>query len=104
MVRAKPVGCTFVAGFGHTNSFLDFLYFDRTEEFGTAEVFVAFGFPFFVGTAMSSVLLGVISSAVDTILVSFCEAPDDFENNHRGLHRQMMSAWTQVYPEGSIQG
>lgn len=78
----------------------------RTEEFGTAEALVAFGFPFFVGTAMSSVLVGVVSSAVDTIVVTFCEAPVDFERNHPGLHRQMVAAWRQVYPDvmGSLQG
>jgi hypothetical protein len=55
---------------------------------------------------MSSVLVGVVSSAVDTIVVTFCEAPMDFERNHPGLHRQMVSAWRQVYPEvmGSLQG
>jgi hypothetical protein len=50
---------------------------------------------------MSSVLLGVVSSAVDTILVTFCEAPLDFERNHPGLHRQMLSAWRQVYPDAT---
>jgi hypothetical protein len=70
-----------------------------TDEFGTAQKAVSFFVPFFIGAAMSTIVVGVISSAVDTILVTFCEAPQDFERNHPGLHRQMTAAWRQVYPE-----
>jgi hypothetical protein len=38
-------------------------------------------------------------SAVDTVIVSFAEAPEEFETNHPALCQQMMTAWRQVYPE-----
>jgi predicted phage tail protein len=61
--------------------------------------FVMFMFPFLIGTSMSSTLFGVISSAVDTVIVAFCEAPLEFERNHPGLSHQMKSAWAQIHPE-----
>lgn len=61
--------------------------------------FVMFVFPFLLGTSMSSTLFGVISSAVDTVIVAFCEAPMEFERNHPGLSHQMKTAWIQIHPE-----
>lgn len=70
-----------------------------TDEFGSSHAAVAFFLSFGIGTATSSVVMGVVRAATDTILVAFAEAPADFERNHPGLHRQMITAWRQVYPD-----
>jgi len=69
------------------------------EEFGSASTVVAFWLPFVVGSAIALILLSVVGSAVDTVIVSFAEAPRQFEQNHPGLHQQMVLAWRQVYPD-----
>jgi Plasma-membrane choline transporter len=69
------------------------------SEFGGAATLVAFGVPFLLGTAMASIFMGVVESAVDTVVVCFAEAPLEFERNHPGLFAQMATAWRQVYPE-----
>lgn len=66
--------------------------------FGTSGI-VAFLVPFVIGTSVASILMGVVSSSVDTIIVAFCEAPMEFERNHPGLYQQMASAWAQIYPD-----
>jgi Plasma-membrane choline transporter len=52
-----------------------------------------------VGTVVSRMILGVIMSACDTVLVCFAEAPRELEQNHPGIHRTLIQAWQQVYPE-----
>lgn len=58
-------------------------------DFGKATAVLAFFIPCIFGWAMSVVLLSVVSSAVDTVIVSFAEAPLEFERNHPGLYTQM---------------
>lgn len=55
---------------------------------------------FLVGSVVGYVLgdillLGLVSGAVDTILVCFAAAPLDFDKNHRVLSREMREAWGQ---------
>ena len=59
------------------------------SDFGSAALPLAFGVPFVCGLALSMVLLSVVESAVDTVIVSFAEAPLEFERNHPGLYTQM---------------
>jgi hypothetical protein len=54
---------------------------------------------FLIGLSMAVIMMGVVLSAVDTVIVSFAEAPQEFETNHPALCQQMMTAWRQVYPE-----
>ena len=107
-------GCLGVALAGLTNWMSDF---------GGASIPLAFFVPFFCGVALSTVLLAVVNSAVDTVIVSFAEAPLEFERNHPGLYTQMcqvrssleyslctfifircvsksiLQAWRQAYPD-----
>lgn len=69
------------------------------SEFGNSATAVAFLIPALVGTAFAYILMGVVASAVDTVIVAFCEAPLEFEQNHPGLSVQMVEAWRQIYPE-----
>lgn len=59
---------------------------------------VAFGFSFLIGLVISSILLSVVDSSVNTVLVSFAEAPAEFEENHPELSSAMRDAWREVYP------
>jgi hypothetical protein len=68
-----------------------------SQAFGDSPT-IAFWLTFLVGWCMAQLLLGVVLSAVDTILVTFAEAPLEFERNHPGLHQSMVSAWRVVYP------
>jgi len=69
------------------------------SEFGSSATAVSFLIPALVGTAMASILVSVVGSAVDTVIVGFCEAPVEFEQNHPGLSAAMVEAWRLIYPE-----
>ncbi|KAL3939741.1 MAG: hypothetical protein SGBAC_005585 [Bacillariaceae sp.] len=59
---------------------------------------VSFGIGFAVGFVASSVLFGIITSAVNGVIVCFAASPVDFEQNHPTLSREMRSAWREVWP------
>lgn len=52
-----------------------------------------------VGLLFSTVMLSVVGSAVNTVIVCFCEAPREFEQNHPHLSAEMRASWTQAWPE-----
>mmetsp|Transcript_19729 Transcript_19729/g.55746 ORF Transcript_19729/g.55746 Transcript_19729/m.55746 type:complete len:213 (+) Transcript_19729:1434-2072(+) len=52
-----------------------------------------------IGLSISTITMSVVMSAVDTVIVSFAEAPQEFESNHPRLSQQMRSAWRSVYPD-----
>jgi hypothetical protein len=64
------------------------------EEAGMA----AFGISFLIGLVLSNIVLGVVSSAVNTVIVCYCEAPAEFERNHPQLSAEMRGAWTNAWP------
>lgn len=68
------------------------------EGYGGGAMGVAFGFSFLIGLVISAILLSVVDSSVNTVLVSFAEAPAEFEENHPELSSAMREAWRQVYP------
>lgn len=41
----------------------------------------------------------LISSAVDTVVVCFAEAPEEFSVNYPELSEKMEDAWMATYPE-----
>ena len=51
-----------------------------------------------IGIVISSIMLGIIESSVNTIIVLFAEAPHEFDNNHRQLSQQLRSTWREAYP------
>lgn len=69
-----------------------------TEDYGSSQTAISFLLPFLIGTTVANIVMATVASAVNTILVAFAEAPLDLERNHPGLHRQMIAAWHQVYP------
>jgi Plasma-membrane choline transporter len=52
-----------------------------------------------VGLLFSTVVLSVVGSAVNTVIVCFCEAPRELEQNHPQLSAEMRASWTQAWPE-----
>jgi len=44
-------------------------------------------------------MLGVVASAVNTVIVLFAEAPADFEQNYPELSNKMRSAYAAAYPD-----
>ena len=79
-----------LAGFGSLD--------DDDDGSSTTIMTIAFIIPFLMGTATAVVLTSVVSSAVDTVIVAFAEAPLEFERNHPGLYSHMITCWRQVYP------
>ena len=51
-----------------------------------------------IGFVMCSTLFSLVSSAVNTVIVCYAEAPHEFEQNHPQLSEQMRSSWRQAYP------
>jgi len=54
---------------------------------------------FLVGLVLASVMLGVVGSAVDTVIVCYAESPAEFEQNHRALSVEMRKAYREAWPE-----
>jgi len=48
---------------------------------------------FLVGLVVGSVLMSVIGSSVDTVIVCYAEAPNEFQTNHPELSNQMRETW-----------
>jgi len=53
---------------------------------------------FIIGLVISGIMLGVVESAVNSVIVLFAEAPNEFAGNHPDLHNEMVSAWREAYP------
>lgn len=51
-----------------------------------------------IGFVLCSTLFGLVSSAVNTVIVCFAEAPAEFQSNHPQLSQQMILAWRDAYP------
>jgi Plasma-membrane choline transporter len=64
-----------------------------------AVIGVAAVFGFIVGYAISSTMFSVVSSAVNTVIVCYAEAPNEFQANHPQLSDRMRTAWRQAYPD-----
>ena len=65
---------------------------------GEAMLYSGFGIGFLVGYGVCAVLFSVVSSAVNTVIVCYAEAPNDFQRNHFALSLQMRKAWRQAWP------
>lgn len=61
----------------------------------------AFGIGFVAGLFICSVLLSTIASGVNTVIVMFADAPNEFQVNHPELSQKMREKWQEFYP-GSI--
>lgn len=64
---------------------------------GTVAVIALFAF--FIGALMSSMVFGVLSSAVEAVVVLFAEAPAELWANHPELAEELHDTWAQAWPD-----
>jgi hypothetical protein len=60
--------------------------------------YVGFGVGFLVGYILAMIMLGVVESAVNSVLVLFAEAPYEFSQNYPELSEEMRAAWRKTHP------
>lgn len=53
---------------------------------------------FMVGYAMCTTLFSIVSSGVNTVIVCYAEAPNEFQQNHPMLSERMRLSWRQAWP------
>ena len=66
------------------------------DELGAAAA--SFFVGFVTGMVLTSTLLTLVSSAVNTVVVCYAEAPAEFQTNHPTLSDEMRGAWRQAWP------
>jgi hypothetical protein len=68
---------------------------------GTVLAFFAIAaiIPFGIGYMMAITVFSVVGSAVNTVIVCYAEAPNEFQTNHPQLSERMTNAWRQAYPD-----
>jgi hypothetical protein len=54
---------------------------------------------FIVGVILSGIMMGIVSSAVDTIIVCFAEAPRELEENHPEISHELETTWQEAWPD-----
>jgi hypothetical protein len=59
---------------------------------------LSFVIGFIVGYSMCTTLFSVVSSAVNTVIVCYAEAPNEFQANHQELSNNMRDAWRRTWP------
>jgi hypothetical protein len=59
---------------------------------------IPFCIGFVIGLALCSTLFSVVSSAVNTVVVCYAEAPNEFQANHPLLSENMRDAWRKAWP------
>lgn len=42
--------------------------------------------------------MSIVASAVNTVIVCFAEAPNEFQNNHPELSNEMRETWKATWP------
>lgn len=53
---------------------------------------------FILGYGMAATLFSVVSSGVNTVVVCYAEAPNEFQANHPELSNRMRDSWRQAWP------
>ena len=61
--------------------------------------FIPLSAGFIIGLILSGIVMGLLSSAVDSIIVCFAEAPTEFAESHPSLAQEMQTAWSAAWPE-----
>lgn len=59
----------------------------------------AFTVGFFIGILLTSTVLGLVSSGVNTVIVCYAEDPAIFEVNHYELSLRMRDTWRVAFPD-----
>lgn len=64
----------------------------------TTTLVASFCIGFGVGYAMCATLFSIVSSAVNTVIVCYAEAPNEFQQNYPELATRMRDSWRQAWP------
>jgi Plasma-membrane choline transporter len=72
---------------------------DALEQGGSYIIGVLAVFPVMIGYLMAITVFSVIGSAVNTVIVCYAEAPNEFQTNHPLLSERMTDAWRRAYPD-----
>lgn len=73
--------------------------FNGMDFSGIGGLFTPFLIGLITGMVLTSVLMSIVSSAVNTIIVCYAEAPQEFQKNNPELFEQMRISWRQAYPQ-----
>jgi len=57
---------------------------------------------FLIGLLLTSIMMSIVASAVNTVIVCFAEAPEEFQLNHPRLSDELRAAWQDMYPSEFI--
>jgi len=57
---------------------------------------------FLIGLLLTSIMMSIVASAVNTVIVCFAEAPEEFQLNHPRLSDELRAAWLDMYPSEFI--
>lgn len=60
---------------------------------------IAFFIGLLIGTVLTQIIMGVVGSAVDTVIVCYAEDPNAFQANHPELSERMRDTWREAHPE-----
>ena len=52
-----------------------------------------------IGYIVASIMMELIGSAVNAVIVCFAEAPQVFQQHHKELCDEMLTAWKRAYPD-----
>mmetsp|Transcript_33051 Transcript_33051/g.63155 ORF Transcript_33051/g.63155 Transcript_33051/m.63155 type:complete len:586 (-) Transcript_33051:185-1942(-) len=74
------------------------------EEFESKQgwMSIGFGVGFIVGIILSGMFMGLVSSAVDGIIVCYAEAPKELEDSHPAIAQEMSQTWAEAW--GDLSG
>jgi hypothetical protein len=61
----------------------------------TGTMVIAFLIGAMTGYAISTTLFAIVGSAVNTVIVCYADAPNEFDKNHPELSMQMRASWRQ---------
>ena len=63
-----------------------------------ATLLSAFLLGLLIGYGICATLFSLVSSGVNTVIVCFAEAPNEFQMNHPELSERMRASWRQAWP------
>jgi len=75
--------------------------FNAVDTGGISTTVYVFILGFFVGLAITSILMSLVGSGVNSVIVLFAEAPAEFQQNYPELSNKMREVWSTIYP-GSV--
>lgn len=62
----------------------------------------AFAIGLVIGFVLSNILMGTVSSALNTVLVCYAAGPAEFQKNNPDLSTKMRQSWKEVWPESMV--